>query len=114
MKYELRRVEPLRAANIAALVYVICISVFSLIALPFFLLFALLSPTRETGIASAVFALMILLIYPIMGLVIGWLSGLIGSAVYNLVVRWTGGLAIELDLVPSPGTGAATPRTEST
>ena len=97
MKHELRRVHPLRAANVGALVYGLVMGAFALIALPFFLLAAIFAPSGEFGVGGAVVAVFLVLVYPVMGLVMGWISGLLTSAIYNLIVRWTGGLLLEFD-----------------
>ena len=97
MEYELRRVHPLRAANVGALVYGIVMGVCALIALPFFMLVAMFAPSGEFGVGGAAFAVLLVLVYPVMGLVMGWITGLLTSAVYNFIVRWTGGLLLEFD-----------------
>ena len=48
MRLELKRVEPMRAANIGALVYGIVMAVFALVFLPFLLLGFALHPPVET------------------------------------------------------------------
>lgn len=96
MKHELRRVHPLRAANVGALVYGLVLGVFALIALPFFLLVAMFAPPGAFGAGGIGFAVFLILLYPVMGLVMGWISGLLTSAVYNFIVRWTGGLLFEV------------------
>ena len=94
MVYELKRIDPLRAANVGALVYGIVTAVFMLIFSPIFLLIALFAPPEEGfGIGMAI---AVMLLYPIFGLVFGWLGGMLGAFVYNLVVRWTGGVRLEL------------------
>jgi hypothetical protein len=107
MKRELRRIDPLRAANISALVYGLMMAVFAVIFLPFVLLGAFVSPGDFGLFGSVMFGFM-LLIYPIMGFIGGWISGLLGAAIYNLVVRLCGGLLLEFDdLPPAAGGGAA-------
>jgi len=98
--YELRRVEPLRAANIAGVVYAILTAAIAIVALPFFLVATALLPSGDAG-APGVFAFFLLL-YPVLGAVMGWLSGLLTSAIYNVVVRWTGGLQFELRAPAGP------------
>ena len=98
MKHELKRVDPLRAANVSALVYGLLLFVFMLIFSPVVFVVSLFSPTENFAF-GAVFAVMMLLLYPIIGLVMGWISGLLSAAIYNLVIRWTGGLLVELSRV---------------
>jgi len=92
--YELRRVEPLRAANIAGVVYAILTAAIAVVALPFVLVATALVPSGDAAGPGAL--ALFLLLYPVLGAVMGWLSGLLTSAIYNVVVRWTGGLQFEL------------------
>jgi hypothetical protein len=104
MKYELKRVAPLRAANIGALVYGILMTVFAVVFSPFVLLASLLAPADRTPMAAPAVAALILVAYPLLGLVMGWISGLLSSAIYNVIIRLTGGLLLELDGAPAgPG-----------
>ena len=108
MKYELKRVEPLRAANIGALLYGLIMTVFSLIFIPFVLLAGLFAPSREPGAPEPFFWVLMLCFYPLLGVVMGWISGILTSATYNLIIRWTGGLLLELDgSMPTSGSGTA-------
>jgi uncharacterized membrane protein YfbV (UPF0208 family) len=96
MKIEIRHVTPLRLANVMSLVYGCVMTVFAVLFLPFFLLMIRLSPNAPAGgIAPAIFTVIMLVLYPIIGLVAGWLMGMIGGAVYNVIVRWTGGVLME-------------------
>ena len=96
MTFQLKRVEPLRAANIGALVYGLFLAVFTAILLPIFLIVTPFAPT-EPGAPPMFLFSFLLLFYPIFGLVFGWLSGLLMSVIYNFVVRWSGGLLFEMD-----------------
>ena len=87
MIWELRRIEPLRAANVSAVVYGIMTAIFMVIFLPILLLGVLFS-----GEPRQAFMLILFLFYPVLGVIMGWLSGLIGAAIYNFIIRWTGGL----------------------
>ena len=97
MKLELRRVDPLRAANIGAIVYGVLMAVIALIFSPFLLLGLFFSATSDAGFAGSIMGIFFLVLYPVMGVVVGWISGLITSAIYNFVFRWTGGLLMEFD-----------------
>ena len=99
MKQELKRVDPLRAANVGALVYGVLMTAFALVFFPFLLLAGLLARS-EAGPGGMLFAGFALVFYPIMGFVMGWITGLLTAAIYNLVIRWSGGLVLEFDLVP--------------
>ena len=95
MKKELKRIDPLRTANVGALVYGLMMTVFMVLFSPLFLIAALLAPTEEGF--GPVLMLVMLVVYPIMGFVMGWISGLLGAAIYNLVIRLTGGLIFEFE-----------------
>ena len=74
MKLELKRVDPLRAANIGALVYGLLMGAFALIFFPFFLLLGILAPSDGPGATGPFFAIFMLVFYPVMGVVMGWIS----------------------------------------
>ena len=97
MRYELTRVAPLRTAKIAGLVYGAVTAVIALILLPLVLVL-LLATTRMSGpsdMAASILPIVLIFFYPLIGAVMGWIMGLVASAVYNLIVRWTGGLLLE-------------------
>ena len=103
MKLELKRVDPVRAANIGAVVYGLLATIFALIFSPFFLLGLLLSPSSEAGFAGPFVGFFFLILYPVMGVVMGWLTALLTCAIYNFVIRWTGGLVMDFDGGASAG-----------
>jgi hypothetical protein len=90
MKRRLTRVAPLRTGVVLGILY----GIGGLIAAPFFLIAAVLgSHGAASGVVGGVaFAALL----PIMYAVMGFLSGVIGAALYNLVVKWTGGLEFEV------------------
>jgi len=92
MTWELRRIEPLRAANVSAVVYGIMTAIFMVIFLPILLLGFLFSEDPQQA-----FVLILFLFYPVLGVIMGWLSGLIGAAIYNFIIRWTGGLLFAME-----------------
>jgi len=49
----------------------------------------------------------VLVLFPLLFAVIGFISGVIMAALYNLVVGWTGGLQFEVDLSSEPQIGPA-------
>lgn len=76
--------------------------VMGLIFLPFFLLAMMVAqhapeaaqmPAGGMFIFSAGFALLA----PVMYAVMGFLTGVIGAALYNLFARWTGGIDVEVE-----------------
>ncbi len=100
MRYELKRIAPLRAANIGALVYGLLVTFFAIVFAPILLVVSMFAPREETGLGGPLVALGLLILYPIMGLVMGWISGLFSSVIYNLIINLTGGLILELEGTP--------------
>ncbi|MFN7964548.1 MAG: hypothetical protein U0V87_02530 [Acidobacteriota bacterium] len=105
MKYELKRLDPLRTANIAALVYGTIMLVIALIVVPLMLIVfaagAAFGGLGGLGMSEAVVLIFVPFFYAILGLILGWIGGLIGSFAYNAIVRWTGGLLVEVSPVES-------------
>ena len=93
MRYEFTRIEPMRAANILALVYGILLAVFAVIFAPLLLLATMFAPA-ETNAAEFGVIIGVLCAYPFIGLVMGWISGLVMAAAFNAVVRLTSGLVV--------------------
>jgi hypothetical protein len=103
MQVELRRVEPVRAANVLALLYALS---FMIVAIPMFFIFSMIpdmaGTTGEGGAMQFSNFRWFLIAYPIMGLVFGWLQGLIGAFLYNIIASRTGGFQFELPQVSMP------------
>ncbi len=94
MRREIRRIEPVRFANVVAIVYALMFLVFAVLAVPFLLLV----PMSDTsgGASELGFMVGFLLLYPFLVLIFVWLSGWLSAAIYNLVAGWIGGILIEL------------------
>ena len=91
MKQQLTHISPLRAGIVLAVLY----GILSLLFAPIILLaglFANKSNPEFSSIFSVGFAVMLPIIYAVFGFV----GGVIASALYNLVAKWTGGLEFEL------------------
>jgi hypothetical protein len=104
MQVELRRVEPVRAANVLALLYALS---FLIVAIPMFFIFSMIPDMAgPTGEGTATFSNFrwLLILYPVMGLIFGWLQGLIGAFLYNIIASRTGGLQLDLPPVAAPVT----------
>jgi hypothetical protein len=86
MKKRLTYIAPLRAGIVLAILYGIA----GLIVIPFLLLASFASKEGATG--GIVFAVLIPIIYAVMG----FIGGIIAAALYNLVAKWTGGLQFEV------------------
>ena len=73
--------------------------IIGLIAIPFFLFMAAMSsqmppdargPMMAMGAGAALFA-------PILYAVVGFIGGIIGAVIYNVVAKWVGGIEVEVD-----------------
>lgn len=109
MQVELRRVSPLRAANVVALLYALSML---LMIVPMFVVMSLAPDPAAANPEQQALSLSafrwLLLLYPVFGLVFGWIAGLVGSWLYNGIAGRLGGF--ELDLLtrsPAPGAPAA-------
>ena len=102
MQFELKRVEPMRLANVGALVYGITMGVVALLFVPFFLIIMAIAASEDPDALAMVPAAVMLLLYPVFGLVFGWLGGLLTAAVYNMIVRLTGGLLFDFEAKSAP------------
>jgi hypothetical protein len=91
-----KRVGVMSVAKIMGLVY----ACMGLIFAPFFLLFGLLGSlmgeekTPFAGIFGVVFAILMPLVYGILG----FIAGALGAALYNFFAKLVGGVEVELDL----------------
>jgi len=97
MKKNLTRIAPLRAGIILGILY----GLFSLILVPFFLLFALVS--AKTGTAAPAFmGVGFAIVLPVIYAFFGFIGGIIMAALYNLIAGWTGGFEFEVkDVAPT-------------
>jgi hypothetical protein len=95
VKRRIRRISPLQLGKILAL---LC-GIIGLIAIPFFLFMATMSaqlPADQRGPlmamrpGAALFA-------PILYSVVGFIGGIIGAVIYNVVAKWVGGIEVEVE-----------------
>ena len=89
-------IAPVRAGVVLAIAY----AFFGLIFAPLFILGALFGKT--SGTAATLGGVFLAILFPVFYAVAGFLGGLIGAAVYNLVAKWTGGLEFEVRDAPPP------------
>ena len=94
-KRTLKRVAPLSAGNVLALLY----GAIGLIFIPFFLVMSAFTtqlPTAERGVFAAMgvgFALFMPVIYA----VFGFIGGVLSAALYNLAAKFVGGIEVEVE-----------------
>jgi hypothetical protein len=88
MKKRISYVSPLQAGIVLALLY----ALISLVLVPFLILGALFS--------HGGFGIVFIIFLPIIYGIAGFIGGIIGALVYNLVAKWTGGIEMVLTDVP--------------
>lgn len=93
-KKRIKRIAPLQAAKITAILY----GAMGLLFIPFFLIMSAFStqlPAEQRAgmmIGGVGFAIAAPLLYAAMGFVVG----AVGALIYNLIAKWVGGLEVEL------------------
>jgi hypothetical protein len=96
VQLELRRVAPMRAANIVALLYA---SFMAMVTVPMFIVASLVPDPVATDPIQQQFSLSafrwLLLWYPVMGLAFGWSSGLAAAWLYNVIASRFGGFQFD-------------------
>jgi hypothetical protein len=97
VKRRIRRISPLQLGKMLALLY----GIIGLIAIPFFLFMAAMSsqlpadqrgPLMAMGAGAALFA-------PVLYALVGFIGGIIGAVIYNVVAKWVGGIEVEVDMI---------------
>ncbi|NNM86174.1 MAG: hypothetical protein HKL96_10520 [Phycisphaerales bacterium] len=104
MQKELRRIAPLRAGVVVGILQGILGIIF---AVPMFLIASLATVAAPNNAGAGgqaavpvIFTGVFILFVPLLYAIIGFLTGLIGAAIYNLVARWTGGFVVEVRDLP--------------
>lgn len=107
MKLKLKRIAPLQAGKMLAALY----GLLSLIFVPFMLVFMALGSfaARSQGGANAPtvplmfgMGLGFMIMLPLMYTAIGFLGGVVGAFVYNLLSKWIGGFEVEFEQEAPP------------
>ena len=89
MVHRIRRIDPFSAAKVCAVLYFLG----GLIAVPIFLIVGMMAPEAGGERFGLVFAIVIRVVYAVMG----FIFTLIACAIYNLVAGWVGGIEMELE-----------------
>jgi hypothetical protein len=101
MTHRIKRIAPLQAGKMLAVVY----GGMGLIFLPFFAIAGLLGAFAQhaqsnQGLPTALLAGVMAgvgILMPIIYAVMGFIFGVIGAALYNLVASWIGGFEVEVE-----------------
>jgi hypothetical protein len=100
MTHELRRLPPMHTAKIMALLYGAFFLLVSLIMVPLLLLGPSVN-ARGDPIHKGIF-LGFMIVYPIFGLIFGWLGSALMSTIYNVIAKRFGGLRFDVIDVGTP------------
>jgi len=107
MNWELRSIQPLRCANVTGLLYGLVMVPMTLLILPVFLFLPMAELSQSEAMLTRGAMVVLVMFYPVMGFVMGWIFGLLAAAIYNLIVKWIGGFRVRFDAVQNPATPAA-------
>jgi hypothetical protein len=93
-----KSVGVMSVAKIMGLIY----GCMGLLFAPIFLLFGLVGSIagQSKSPFAGVFGMVLALIMPVMYGVMGFVTGAIGSLLYNLFAKWVGGFELHLELAP--------------
>lgn len=74
-----------------------------LIFIPFFLIFAMVGTFagQKTAPFAGVIGVMFAIALPVLYGFMGFITGAIGAALYNLLAKWFGGFELELEIGPT-------------
>jgi hypothetical protein len=98
----IKRIAPLQAGKMVGVVY----ACFGLIFLPIFLLASAagafaqhVQPDQSAAPAAAIAGVMFVvgLFMPVIYGVMGFIFGILGAAIYNLIARWIGGIEVDVE-----------------
>lgn len=88
MKKRLIHIAPLQNGLVLAVLY----GAIYLILVPFIIIGSMIGSKTHGNAFGLVGGLMMALFIPILYAALGFIGGIIGAAVYNLVAKWTGGI----------------------
>ncbi|MDB6095317.1 MAG: hypothetical protein JWM32_2879 [Verrucomicrobia bacterium] len=90
----IKRIAPLQLGKMLAILY----GIMGLLGIPFFLIMTAvasqLPSEQRTGVMAmgAGFAIF----FPVIYAVLGFIFGIIGAFIYNIVAKWVGGIEVEV------------------
>jgi hypothetical protein len=96
MSLEIRRIAPIRAANVVAVLNFV---VFLVVAVMMLMTAGLTAPPTMDAAQRASFERMmrfLILGYPFLGAIFGWIFAALGAVIYNVMAPRIGGLLIEV------------------
>jgi hypothetical protein len=94
-KRRLKSIAPLQLGKILSILY----GALGLLIVPVFLVMALVTPqmpeSQRAGFAA--FGIGFALLAPVLYGAMGFITGVLGAAIYNLVAKWVGGIEVEVE-----------------
>ena len=88
MKIRIKRISPLQAGKMLAIIY----ALFCVVIVPIMLLAAVFAPKGSGG-----FPMIMIVVMSVIYIVGGFIGGVIGAFVYNLVAGWIGGMEMDFE-----------------
>lgn len=94
-KRRIKRFAPLQLGKMLAVLY----GLMGLLFLPFFLIMSAVSTQlpAEQRVGMMAFGLGFALFMPLMYAAMGFVFGVIGALIYNVVAKWIGGIEVEVE-----------------
>jgi hypothetical protein len=94
-KRRIKRIAPLQLGKMLAVVY----GLIGLVVIPFFMIMSAVMPQMPAEQRAGFMALGMgfILFLPVMYAIIGFIGGLIGACIYNIVAKWVGGIEVEVE-----------------
>ena len=98
----IKRISPVQLGKMLAVIY----GLISLIIVPFILAFSVIGALagasgRFGGFGPAAlgagFGLVMILLLPLLYAAFGFIGGILGGFIYNLVAKWVGGIEVEFE-----------------
>lgn len=93
--YTLRKIEPKRAAKLLCVIYGAMFFILSLFAAPMLML---VPPEADQPLPKS-FALLLIVLYPLFGALMGWITGHVVARIYNFAASKIGGLQFEFEKI---------------
>jgi hypothetical protein len=91
----LKRIDPLKAGIMLAIIY----GILGLVFVPFFLLMEVaathLPPAQRVGVLAVGAGFAVFL--PVFYAVLGFIGGVVGSFIYNVSAKWVGGMEFDIE-----------------
>ena len=99
MKYEVRNIDPMSAGRMLIVVGLVVGLVVGFLMMVVIWAVGALSAGDAPGriLASLMLGIVALIGTPLLGAVVGFLTGYLGGGVYNFFANWYGGVNLELD-----------------